>query len=88
MPMLNYRAFEATIVLQSYRDKLIDMFDSKALIQRLYLEADKREMIRCGAGLCFTRGLSVKGSHCEFEQADSETTLTSIDPRLTISDYL
>ena len=65
MPILNYRAFEATILLKSYRDRCIDMFDSQALFQRLREEADDRDMLRCGAGLCFKRGISVRGSHCE-----------------------
>jgi hypothetical protein len=65
IPLLNYRAFEATIVLKSYRDRLIDMFDSKTLFKRLTLEAEKREMLKCGNALCFKKPISVKGSHCE-----------------------
>jgi hypothetical protein len=65
IPLLNYRAFEATIVLKSFRDRLIDMFDSKTLFTRLTLEAEKREMLKCGNALCFKKPISVKGSHCE-----------------------
>ena len=64
--MLNYRAFEADIVLKSYRDRLIDMFDSSALFERLCKEAEERDLIDCGCGLYFKRGISVKGCHCKF----------------------
>lgn len=69
MPMLNYRAFEATIKLKSYRDRLIDMFDATALFERLYFEADERDVVQCGVGLCFKKGISVRGCHCKFRQA-------------------
>ena len=65
MPILNYRAFEATVVLKSYRDRYIDLFDAQTLFQRLYEEADDRDMLRCGIGLCFKKGISVRGSHCK-----------------------
>ena len=65
MPMMNYRAFEATIVLKSYGDARIDMFDSDVLFDRLWAEAKERDMELCGAGLYFKRGISVKGCHCE-----------------------
>ena len=64
MPFLNYRAFEATIVLKSYRDRLIDMFDASILFQRLCVEAEDREMLRCGNALCL-KPISIKGSHCK-----------------------
>ena len=64
MSFLNYRAFEATIVLESYKDRLIDMFDASALFQRLCLEAEDREILRCGNAVCL-KAISVKGSHCE-----------------------
>ena len=64
MKFLNYRAFEATIVLQSYNDRLIDMFDANILFERLCFEAEDREMLRCGDCLCL-KPISVKGSHCE-----------------------
>lgn len=63
--MLNYRAFEATIVLKSYRDRLIDMFDATTLFERLYYEAGDHDMIPCGDGLCFKKGISVRGCHCK-----------------------
>ena len=64
MPFLNYRAFEATIVLKSYKDRLINMFDPSTLIDRLFVEAEDREMLKCGDALCL-KPFSVKGSHCK-----------------------
>lgn len=64
MTALNYRVFEATVVLRSYKDPLIDMFDGKVLFERLYDEAEEHEMLRCGEGLAFKKGISVKGCHC------------------------
>jgi hypothetical protein len=64
MPFLNYRAFEATIVLKSYNDRLIDMFDASTLFERLCGEAEDREMLKCGSALCLKR-ISVNGSHCK-----------------------
>jgi hypothetical protein len=66
--MLNYRAFEATLKLKSYRDRLIDMFDATTLFERLFSEADERDVVRCGVGLCFKKGISVRGCHCKFRQ--------------------
>jgi hypothetical protein len=63
--MLNYRAFEATIVLKSYRNRLIDMFDAPTLYDALYSEAAARDMLPCGEGLCFKRGIRVRGCHCK-----------------------
>jgi hypothetical protein len=65
--MLNYRAFKATIVLKSYRDRLINLYDANALFQRLDLNAADRELLRCGDSLCFKKSIiSVKGSHCKW----------------------
>jgi hypothetical protein len=66
--MLNYRVFEAHVVLKSFKNKMIDKFDSVALLHGLHVEAEERDLIRCGAGLCFKRGISVKGSHCKYLQ--------------------
>lgn len=62
---LNYRAFEGTIVLKSYRDSFIDKFESKSLFERLCQQAEARDMIVCGEGLCFKKLISVKGCHCK-----------------------
>lgn len=66
IPMLNYRVFEAHLVLKSFKNKMIDKFDSVALLHGLHVEAEERDLIRCGAGLCFKRGISVKGSICKY----------------------
>ena len=68
MPCLNYRAFEATIVLKSYNDRLIDMFETGALFERLCIEAEDRDTLSCGNALCLKQ-ISVKGSHCKFDQS-------------------
>lgn len=65
MPMLNYRAFEAHINLKSFQNKMIDQFDANSLLQGLYAVAEERDLIRCGDGICFKRGVSVKGSQCK-----------------------
>jgi len=63
--MLNYRVFEAILILKSFKSRMIDKFDSLALLQGLRAEAEDRDLIPCGASLCFRRGISVKGSHCK-----------------------
>ena len=63
--MLNYRAFEADIVLKSYCARLIDMFDTTTLYKRLCVEAEQRDLIDCSSGLYFKRNISVKGCHCK-----------------------
>lgn len=63
--MLNYRIFEANVVLKSYKNNMIDRFDSKTLLDGLRDEADERDLVRCGEGFCFRRGISIKGCHCE-----------------------
>ena len=63
---LNFRVFEATVVLKSYKDRLIDMFDANILFTRLCIEAENREMLKCGNALCL-KPISVKGSQCESE---------------------
>lgn len=66
IPKLNYRVFEATVILKNYKDKFISKFNGQELFQRLYAEAEEREMIRCEQGLCFKKGISVRGSHCKY----------------------
>jgi hypothetical protein len=67
--MLDYRVFEANLILKSYNDRMINKFDSLSLLQGLGVEARERGLIQCGAGLCFRRGISVKGSHCKCSAA-------------------
>lgn len=66
VPMLNYRVFEAHVVLKSFKNKMIDKFDSVELLHSLHAQAEERDLIRCGAGLCFRRAITVKGSHCKY----------------------
>lgn len=68
MPKLNYRVFEATVILKNYQDRFIRMFDSEELFSRLYTDAEDLDMIRCGDGLCYKKGISVKGSHCTYQK--------------------
>jgi hypothetical protein len=76
--MLNYRVFEAQVVLKSFKSKMIDKFDSVALLHGLNVEAEERDLIRCGVGLCFKRGISVKGSHCKYLQRSHEVLNQSV----------
>lgn len=62
MGVLNYRAFTGTIVLKSYRDQMIDMFDGSKLFQRMSSESKSYDMICCGDLLCFKRNIYVKGT--------------------------
>eukprot|EP00980_Cylindrotheca_fusiformis_P022308 scaffold9191_cov114-Cylindrotheca_fusiformis.AAC.3 len=61
---MNYRAFEGTLILNNYQDRFISMFNSEELFPRLFAAAEERDMIRCGNGLCFKKGISVRGCHC------------------------
>ena len=63
--MLNYRLFEANLILKSFHSRIIDKFDSLALLQGLRAEAEERDLLQCGASLCFRRGISVKGTRCK-----------------------
>lgn len=65
MPCLNYRAFEATIVLKSYNDRLINMFETETLFERLCIEAEDRETLSCVNALSL-KPISIKGSQCKF----------------------
>lgn len=64
MPYLNYRAFEATIVLKSYNDRLINMFETETLFERLCIEAQDRETLSCTNALSL-KPISIKGSQCK-----------------------
>lgn len=78
MPRLNYRAFEATIVLKSYCDRFIDMFDGQTLFKGLYEQAEHFDMIRCNNGLCFKKGISVRGCHSVCFLTPHESDLTKM----------
>jgi hypothetical protein len=60
----NYKAFEATIKLKSYRNRLIDKYDAPALFGWLMSNTKNRGLISCGAdGMCFKREVIVRGTH-------------------------
>jgi hypothetical protein len=65
MAILNYRAFTGMVILKSYRDELIDMFDAPRLFQRLSSESNFHDMICCGDLLCFKRNINIKGTRSE-----------------------
>jgi hypothetical protein len=58
LPRLQYRAFDATIVLSSYEDKFIDTFDSLALFKHLY--SGTGNYVKCGLDtLLFNRTIKM-----------------------------
>jgi hypothetical protein len=60
----NYKAFEATIKLKSYRNRLIDKYDAPALFEWLMSNTKNRGLIPCGTdGMCFKREVIVRGTH-------------------------
>ena len=67
MPRLNYRAFEVTIVLSSYENRLINFYDAPVHYEWLLNRAVDRDLIRCGNdGLCFKKEIVLpNGVHCK-----------------------
>ena len=60
-------AFDAPIVLASYENKLINLFDSNKLFEYLSSNAASHEMIVCNPdGLCFRNPLPVLETLCKF----------------------
>jgi len=61
----NYKCYQATIVLRSYGDRFIDLFDGPTLFQWLASNLDKRNsLLNCGPnGLCFKTEIVVRASH-------------------------
>lgn len=60
----NYKAFEATIVLKSYNNRLIDMWEGPMLFKWLTSNIKKRNLVLCGSeGLCFKKQIIVRGTH-------------------------
>lgn len=60
----NYKAFEATINLKSYRNRLIDKYDAPSLFGWLMSNTKNQGLIPCGAdGMCFKREVIVRGTH-------------------------
>jgi hypothetical protein len=61
-PRLVFRAFEATIILNSYEDKFIDKFDASALFDHLYKTKEK-DIIQCGFdSILFKERIELHGS--------------------------
>eukprot|EP00536_Pseudo-nitzschia_multiseries_P007031 jgi/Psemu1/194486/e_gw1.157.96.1 len=94
MPFLNYRAFEATIVLKSYNDRLINMFPARKLFERLSVEAEDREILRCGNSVCL-KPISVKGSHSmcfitlyQGDQTKMKLVFLTRTQRLDLADFM
>ena len=60
----NYKAFEATIVLKSYNNRLIDMWEGPMLFKWLTSNIKKRNLVLCGSeGFCFKKQIIVRGTH-------------------------
>lgn len=66
MDGLQYAVLEAPIVLASYQNKLIDLYDSNKLFDYLSSNAGSHDMILCNAdGLCFHNPIPVQETICE-----------------------
>jgi len=67
LPNLNYRAFEVTIVLSSYNNRLINFFDASTHYGWLFAHATERDLIRCGSdALCFRQEIVLQnGIRCK-----------------------
>jgi hypothetical protein len=64
--MHNYDVFEATLVLDSYKNKFIDLFDAHTLFHSLLSDAASFNLQRCGsAGLCFKQEINIRGCRCK-----------------------
>jgi hypothetical protein len=59
----NYKCYEANIILRSYKNKLIDQYDGPTLFNWLSANFQKRKLLNCGTGLCFTREIVVRITH-------------------------
>lgn len=61
----NYKCYQATIVLRSYGDRFIDLFDGPTLFKWFASNLDKRDsLLNCGPnGLCFKREIVVRATH-------------------------
>lgn len=61
----NYKCYQATLVLRSYRDRFISLFDGPTLFKWLRTNLHHRKsLLDCGpSGLCFKREIIVRASH-------------------------
>jgi hypothetical protein len=63
---MQYAALEAPIVLPSYQNKLIDLYDSNKLFDYLVSNAGAHDMIVCNPdGLCFLNLIPVQETRCK-----------------------
>lgn len=67
MDGLKYAVLEAPIVLASYQNKIIDLYDSNKLFDYLASTAASQDMVFCNPdGLCFRNPIPVQETICEF----------------------
>jgi len=64
MSRLNYRVFQANVILKSYHDTKINMFDSSSLFSKLTHFAEDRDMSPFIGALYFKRPIVVKDTYC------------------------
>eukprot|EP00934_Nitzschia_sp_Nitz4_P004171 Nitzschia sp. Nitz4//scaffold20_size174350//160042//170970//NITZ4_002134-RA/size174350-augustus-gene-0.39-mRNA-1//1//CDS//3329541905//4161//frame0 len=65
MPRLNYRLFEARLILKSFQNAMINKSDGNSLLLGMISEAEERDLISCGEGVCFKKVIAVKG--CQYD---------------------
>ena len=74
----NYKCYQATVVLRSYHNRFIDVFDAPTLFKWLSSNLQRRcSMLNCGScGLCFKKEIIVGPTHsiC-FLSLDNSTSL-------------
>lgn len=66
---LNYRVFRCMIILSSYQNRLINLYDAPVLYEWLRDNVQTRGLISCGTdGLCFKKEIVLpsNGIHCKF----------------------
>lgn len=60
----HYKIYTTNLVLSSYSDELIDMFDGPLLFKCLAAQASERKLIACSQNtLCFKREIIARGTH-------------------------
>jgi len=63
MPHSNFKIFQTSIFLASYKDVLIDSFEAPVLFNWLMTNAESRGTTVCGKALCFKTEIIVRGTH-------------------------
>lgn len=75
MDGMQYAALEAPIVLASYQNKMIDLYDSNKLFDSLALNAGAHDMIVCNLdGLCFLNLIPIQETTCKPSLQSFKTT--------------